>query len=1216
MTVPDRTTQGRPSGAPEPDEEVVVPASAFQQRIWLAERMDAAATYNVPLAWRVTGPPLDADTLRRALALLVARFEILRTRFEERDGTLRQRIGGPWSPRVDRVDLRGDGAPQDALHAWLGRAADEPFDPASGRLLTAALLETGGPDGQVLFVRLHHLVWDGESAQIFLRELADCYAQASGGGPKPGHRPLPAVAGPRGGHAQYRDFVAAQDGGDTGQRAAELAYWTDHLAGAPAHLDLSPSGPDPEGNGTVTVPLPAGLAARLRRVQQDQVCTLYQLAATALAAVLHRWTGRDDVVFGAPLAQRDDPRFAGLIGPCLNTVVLRSRPAADATLRDLLVSLRGEVLDAYQHSGVPFEKVVERLNPPRRSGRIPYADVTLSLETVPAEPPRLGGSTLVRLPLSSQDADYRAKFGLTVVLTLSGDTFEAAFSYRGDHAHRADVAQLAALYGRLLARLPETLGSRLDTLDLVADDAAELARLDAWENGGEAGPATTVPELLGRWVRRTPDAPAVDTARGVLTYAGLHRRALALAARLRPLCPADDPVVAVLLRRGEDLVVAMLAAWYAGAAFCPLDPDVPAARVGELLDDLGACAVIADGPSGAAHPAAAGLPVLDVPGAVDGRAVLDVPGAVDGRAVLDVPGAVDGRAVPDVPGAVDGCPVLDVPGAVDGRAVPDVPGVVDGCPVLDVPGAVDGRAVPDVVPGAVQGRAVPDVVSDAVDGRPVQDVVSDAVGGRPGQDRPATGPDAVGPHLASPQAAAYIVYTSGTTGRPKGVVVRHRGLAQLASWGRESFGLGPGDRTGQLLGVAFDATQWDVWSALASGGCVVPHEGAPAADDLADWLTRRRISVVLLATPLAEALWASGAALPRLRQLLVGAAALTRTPPAGTPYRIRNAYGPTESTVIALTHDLSGGATGPVNTIGRPIAGTRAEILDPAGQRCPAGVPGEIFLQGAGVAAGYWRRPELTAERFHGRAGPVYRTGDRGRWLLDGTVEYLGRADRQLKIRGHRIEPGEIEAALLRHPAVSSALVHGDPGRTPGLVAYLVAASPAAQRPDRTELLDDLRSRLPAPSVPEAYVWLDRLPLNASGKVDTARLPRPRREDLPVAAERTAPRDDTERRITAAWADVLGRDEIGVHDNFFDLGGNSLLLTRLHTSLTGRGFTALTLTALYEHTTVAALARFLTASEAQPAAPADGLRDRAARARRAMANRGPRGRAGVRGSDG
>ncbi|MFE9899190.1 non-ribosomal peptide synthetase [Streptomyces achromogenes] len=1102
MTVPDHTAQGRPPGAPEPDEEVVVPASAFQRRIRLAERMDAAATYNVPLAWRVTGPPLDAGTLRRALALLVARFEILRTRFEERDGTLWQRIGAPWSPRVDVVDLGGDGAPLEALHAWLGRAAGEPFDPASGRLLTAALLETGGPDGQVLFVCLHHLVWDGESAGIFLRELADCYAEASAGGP---HLPRPVVAGGRDGRAQYRDFVAAQEGGDPGLRAAELAYWTDHLAGAPAHLDLSPSGPDPEGNGTVTVPLPADLAARLRRVQQDQVCTLYQLAATALAAVLHRWTGRDDVVFGAPLARRDDPRFAGLLGPCLNTVVLRSRPAADATLRDLLVSLRDEVLDAYQHSGVPFEKVVERLNPPRRSGRTPYADVTLSLETVPAEPPVLGGASLVRLPLSSQGADYRAKFGLTVVLTLCGDTLEAAFSYRGDHAHRADVAQLAALYGRLLARLPETLGSRLDTLDLVAGDAAELARLDAWEDGGEAGPATTVPDLFGRWVRETPDAPAVDTERGVLTYAGLHRRALALAARLRPLCPAGDPVVAVLLCRGEDLVVAMLAAWYAGAAFCPLDPDAPAARVGELLDDLGACAVIADGPARAAHPATAGLPVLDVPG---------------------------------------------------------------------------------------------------------------AVAGRPGQDRPATGTDAVGPHLASAQAAAYIVHTSGTTGRPKGVVVRHRGLAQLVSWGRESFGLGPADRTGHLLGVAFDATQWDVWSALASGGCVVPHEGTPAADDVADWLTRRRVSVVLLATPLAEALWASGAALPRLRQLIIGAAALTRTPPAGTPYRIRNAYGPTESTVIALTHDLSGGATGPVNTIGRPIAGTRARILDPAGRRCPAGVPGEIVLRGAGVAAGYWRRPELTAERFDGPGGPGYRTGDRGRWLPDGTVEYLGRVDRQLKIRGHRIEPGEIEAALLRHPAVSSAVVHGDPDRTPQLVAYLVAASPAGPRPERAELLDGLRSRLPAHAVPEAYVWLDRLPLNASGKVDTARLPRPRREDLPVAAERTAPRDDTERRITAAWAEVLGRDEIGVHDNFFDLGGNSLLLTRLRTSLHGRGFAALTLTALYEHTTVAALARFLTASGTQPAAPADGLRDRAARARRAMADRGARGRGGLRGSDG
>lgn len=1097
MTVDEYATQGCPPSTPGTDSEVVVPASAFQQRIWIAERMDAAATYNVPLAWRVSGPPLDIDTLRRALEQLVARYEILRTGFEERDGTLHQRIGEPWSPRVYRIDLRDHSRPEAALQAWLRRAADEPFDPVSGQLLTAALLETGSVAGQVLFVCLHHLVWDGESAKIFLRELADCYTKASGDGPATKYRPLQTADGTCDGRTQYRDFVAAQDNGDTKQRASELAYWNDHLAGAPAYLDLSPSGPDRGRNGTVTVPMPAGLAARLRRVQQEQMCTLYQLTATALAAVLHRWTGRNDLVLGAPLAQRDDPRFAGLIGPCLNMVLLRSRPNADATLHDLLVHLRGEVLDAHQHSGVPFEKVVERLNPPRRPGRTPYADVTLSLETSPAEPPQLGGATLVRLPLSSEDADYRAKFGLTVVLTLSGDTIETTFSYRGDHCHRADVAQLAALYGRVLARLPETLDSRLDTLDLVAGDVEELAHLEACENGGEAGPPTTVPQLLSRWVRETPDAPAVDTARGVLTYAGLHRRALVLATRLQPLCPPDDAVIAVLLGRGEQLVVAMLAAWYAGAAFCPLDPDDPPSRTGELLDDLGACAVITQGRSNVARFAVAGVPVVEIPGAEDRAQEQDY--------------------------------------------------------------------------------------------------------------RVAAGTDTVGPRMASPQTAAYIVYTSGTTGKPKGVVVRHRSLAQLARWGRESLGLEPNDRTGQLLGVAFDATQWDVWSALASGGCVVPHEGAQVADNLAAWLTQRRVSVVLLATPLAEALWASEVALPHLRQLIVGAAALTRTPPDDTPYRIRNAYGPTESTVIALTHDLSGDNTGPMNTIGRPITGTRAEILDPAGKRCPAGVPGEIWLRGTGVSAGYWRRPELTAERFNGPDGASYRTGDLGRWLPDGTVEYLGRADRQLKLRGHRIEPGEIEAVLLRHPAVSSALVHGDSGRTPSLVAYLVAAR-AQRRPGNIELLNDLRSRLPAHLVPEAYVWLDRLPLNANGKVDTAELPRPRRKDLPVTADQTAPRGDTERRIVAAWAEVLRRDEIGVYDNFFDLGGNSLLLTRLHTSLSRRGFAALTLTELYEYPTVAALARFFETSETPAAASVDGLRDRAARARRAMGNRGPRGR--------
>ncbi|MBT2382946.1 non-ribosomal peptide synthetase [Streptomyces sp. ISL-11] len=1343
---------------------VAPPASGFQERVWLSERFAQDTAYNIVLAWRAP-QGLDHDLLQQALTLLVGRHEILRTAFAEDGGRLRQHIGAPWTPPLDRVDLRDAADPDPGIRAWVEEQAAQPFDPASGRLLRPALADLGDR-GRMLLLCLHHLVIDGESIPALLTELQQCYRAAEEGvdppapaaqyrdftaaqeaergsagraadlaywdrhlagappyaalpapgdaephgaialalpddlparlhplqqehglswfmvaatalaavlhrttgrrdvtfavpvstrdragfagliGPclntvvlrsrpaddatlldllrsvraevldafehrgapfeevverlnparEPGRTPyadvtlnmnlltgrtaplgdgtltpalmepigrretkfaltvtlvdqdgrlsgalsyrgdritsaeagrvarrltallgaLPSAlrlpldrleldgpaaaageAGPLGlpgRRVQYRDFVAAQEAErGTARRAADLAHWAEHLEGAPEYTEFpAPAVPGP--NGSVAVPLPADLLERMRPVQQAHGFSPYQLAAGALAALLHRWTGRDDVVFATPLAHRDHPGFAGLLGPCLNTVILRSRPAPDATLLDVLRSVRAEVLDAYEHGGAPFEEVVERLNPARRPGRTPYADVTLSLETEPGRPARLAGSPLARLPLAGDGAGHLGKLGLTVVLSLSGDTLGCRVAYRGDRYRRADVEQVAALFGRLLTVLPTALDTRVDALDLVGEEEEE--RLRGWEGGADAAPATSVPALVAHWVRHTPDAPAVTTAGGVLSYRDLHERARALAARIRPHLRAEDPVVALLFDRGEALVVAMLAAWYAGAAFCPVEPTAPAARVDALLADVDACAVLTADRQAAARLTATGATVLTLSGAGE-------------------------------------------PGA----------------------GPNGTRHAPD----------------------------------SPGEEAPAPGPEAV----------AYVVHTSGTTGEPKGVAVRHRSIAQLARWGQESFGLGPGDRIGWLLGVSFDATQWDVWSALASGSCVVPYEGPLAVTTLPRWLAERRVSVALLATPLAESVWAADPPLPHLRWMLVGAAALTRRPPRGTTYRVRNAYGPTESTVIALTHDLDAGDEGPLNTLGRPVAGTRVQVLDPYGRRCPAGVTGEIVLSGAGTAAGYWRRAELTRERFRpvgDGPGTAYRTGDRGRRLTDGTIEYLGRLDRQLKIRGYRIEPGEIEAELLRLPGVAAAVVHGDPLRSPSLVAYLVAG--AGPRPVTAELLERLRSRLPSPMVPEAVVWLAALPLAPSGKVDTARLPRPGRADLPVAAARVAPSGGTEELIAGAWAEVLGLAEVGVHDNFFDLGGNSISLANLHALLVERLATELPLVALFEHPTVAAMARSLTGPPAPPTGSRNSaLRERAARARQAASRR-------------
>ena len=535
----------------------------------------------------------------------------------------------------------------------------------------------------------------------------------------------------------------------------------------------------------------------------------------------------------------------------------------------------------------------------------------------------------------------------------------------------------------------------------------------------------TVLELVAKQVAARPDAPAVESAAGVLTYRALDRRANALAARLRTALRGDDPVVAVVLDRGPDFVVAMLAAWKAGAAFCPVDPAAPADRVKFILDDVGASAVV--------------------------------------------------------------------------------------------------REVPP----------------DEADGEP-----------------------------ATPSSLAYVLYTSGTTGTPKGVEVTHANLANLVSWFVASLGLAPDDRGSHLGSVGFDVTQVEVWPYLAAGACVVPHEPPVVAGDVPGWLRDRRITRAMLVTPLAETVWALGEPLPSLRTMMVGGAALAQPLPR-LPYPVHNFYGPTECTVLATAHVLTAGDG---NVIGRPISGVDVTIVD-----------GEIHILGACVARGYRGRPTLTRQRFT-PAG--YRTGDRGRWRPDGTIEYLGRLDRQVKVRGHRIEPGDVEARLCADPLVANAVVRG---ASDGLLAYLVPRPGAAR--DTSAVLDRLAGWV---AVTPGVVWLDGFPLTANGKVDVAALPEPAR-----TVEYVEPVGDVERRIAGVWSSVLEVDAVGLHDNFFDLGGNSLLLATLRARLQAELGAPVPMTMLFARPTVGELAKAL--------GPADGVTpdvdDAVARARRARARR-------------
>ncbi len=1038
----DRFTGQLPAAGPGPAEPIVAdgppaefPAASFQERILLAERMDPNAhRYLVPLLWRVTGT-LDLPALETALAALVRRHEILRTRFIVRDGRLCQAVGEPWQPRIRRQ-------PVTDIEGWLHAELAEPIDPAAGQPLRLALLS--GPDGQLLALTVHHLAWDLESAPVLWQELA---ALCRGAEPAP--------------PTQYREFVAAQQRFEnTQQYQADLAYWRQALAGASAYPAL-PAPASTEPSGAVPVPLPADLGARLADLQTRQGVSWFMAAATALAAVLHRYTDTDDLCLGLPVDNRELAGDGPLFGPCLNTVVLRSRPAAGATVGQLLAGIRESLLTALEHRLLPFETVVNQLNPPRQPGATPFAEVMLNVNIATGDPIRLGDAELNPVTVPAQ-WDYDTKFAITLTVTELDGQLGAMLAYRGDRLAATDARQLASLFGLVLGSLPELLDTPVATVELTTP--AELQRLAGFEAGPPAAPPSSIPAMMAERAAAFADRPAIRTEDGELSYTELDRAVGALAARLRAAAGHGRPdgVVALLLDRGPELVIAELASWRAGFPYCPIDPSYPAERIEFLLSDLSAVAAVTDRPELAELATTRSVPVVN-----------------------------------------------------------------------PVTGPADG------------------VLADAA--------------------------------LPDPDSPACLIYTSGTTGQPKGSIWRHRGIAQLARWHIDTLAVTERDRASLLASVGFDGAQWELWPYLAAGACVLPYRKPIAVSEVVDWLDAQRISMCFMPTPLAEVM-VSGRRQPRhLRWLTIGGTTFTTRLPADAGYRVCNAYGPSENTVVGSVLLIDRDNTRPVNDVGRPIQGTSVAIVDDAGQRVPAGVPGEILLGGVAVADGYWRRPELTAQRF--LPGPWYRTGDRGRWSQDGHLMFSGRTDRQLKVRGYRIEPHEIEVALQRDPLVRQALVTGGPDSSPALVGYLVATDPAVR--DSAAVIDRLANRLPAFMIPDALVWLPELPTSVHGKLDLAGLPRPGRTELLAggAGPAAAPRTGSERQLAAVWTELLGLDEVGVLDSFFDLGGNSLKLSMLHARLEALLGRELPIHRLFEFSTIRALARWLDGEQPDGGSP-------------------------------
>ncbi|HEX2210446.1 MAG TPA: amino acid adenylation domain-containing protein [Longimicrobium sp.] len=1051
-----------------------LPLSYGQERLWFLNRLEPENTaYNHPLALRLEGA-LDAAALERALGEVVRRHESLRTVFPERNGAPVQQVlpfTGLALPAED-LSWMADAAREAALRQAMDDEAGRHFDLAAGPVFIPRLLRLGAEE-HVLLLSLHHISIDGGSLPALFRELWTLYDAFCEGR----ESPLAELA------VQYPDFAVWQREQLRGEVVdRQLAYWKERMAGAAPLLELPTDRPRPVmqsyRGASEPVHVPGALTERLEALARAEGTTLYMVMLGAWQVLLGRYASTDDVVVGSPIAGRTRHEVEELIGFFVNTLVLRTDLSGDPAFREVLRRVRDVTLGAYEHQDVPFERLVEELQPQRTLSHSPLFQVMFNLHLDRPAETEQG----VRWRLMDTNRGT-TKFDITLALAHAADGLHGEMEYASDLFDRATIQRMMGHLLRVLEQVADDADARISDLALLAE--AERARVvDEW-NRTEAGypSRASIHQLIAEQAARTPDAAAVVFGGASLTYRELDARANRLANHLVHLGVTPEARVGICLERSAEMVIAMLAVLKAGAAYLPLDPSYPADRLAYMLEDSGA-------------------PLLVTQAAL--------------RTLLPT----------------------------------------DGVKVVSVD--EDASAI------ALEPAGAPRAAVDAAN-------------------------------------AAYVIYTSGSTGRPKGVQVTHGNAVSFFAGMDERVG-GPVPGTWlAVTRISFDIHVLELLWTLARGFKVVVQPEADRARDgesIAEQIRRHAVTHLQCTPSLAGMLIAESGieSVSGLERLLLGGEALPADLAAQVtavlPQGLINMYGPTETTVWSATHAVDAG--GPV-LIGRPIANTRVYVLDGAMRPQPAGVPGELFIGGAGVTRGYHDRPGLTADRFvpdpfSAEPGArLYRTGDRARWTertdalthsRTPALEYLGRLDSQVKIRGFRIEPGEIESVLRRHAGVEECAVVVRDGR---LVAYVVGTAQG----------DALRAHvgagLPDYMVPNAFVALDALPLTPNGKLDRRALPAP---EYASAASSLPPRNELERRVAEVWQAVLGVEAVGVSDNFFDLGGTSMLLTRVFAGLREMR-SGLRMVDLFRYTTVESLAGHLGADEADAASALSESRSRA-----------------------
>jgi amino acid adenylation domain-containing protein len=1084
------------------EEIFVFPTSYSQQRLWFIEQLEPNnPAYNIFDVITFTDA-LDEDALRRSLDELARRHETLRTTFAANDGRPMQVVSPPLPRSLSCVDLShlSEQERQTELQRLSTEEASRAFDLQRGPLWRTTLARLSATE-HVLLVTMHHIVSDAWSMQLLTGELEILYAAYRSGEESPLEE-LP---------IQYADFAVWQREwlqGDELER--QLKYWRERLAGAPEVLELPTDKHRPLTLSSQGASQPLSISKRLteqlKLLSQREGVTLFMTLLAAFKTLLHCYAGQEDIVVGSPVANRGQQELESLIGFFTNTLALRTDMSGDPSFRQLLGRVREVCLGAYAHQDLPFEKLVEELEPERSLSHAPLVQVMFQLISNHAS----AEEEATVLSAEEEDAgadDLRVESG-TVVSEIGVDLFESDGRLRGRIEYSTDLfahATIRRMMGhwlRLLEAIAEDAEQRLSELPLMSE--AERRQL-LFEWNATKRPYSTeqrLHQLFEAQAERDPSAIAVVFEEEQLSYGELNQRANKLARFLRGLGVGPEVSVAHCLERSVEAVVAMLGILKAGGVCVAVAPEYPQERLAFMLRDSLTAVIL-----------------------------------------------TQQKFLPRLPESSARVVCLDA----------------------------EWEQI------AVESGVNLENMTDA-------------------------------------DSAAFIIYTSGSTGQSKGVMLSHRGLSNRIQWGQEAHQLCVDDRVLQHFSYCFDFAVWEIFTALGAGARLVMARpgGQQDAAYLAGLIAAQQVTVAGFVPSMLDLLLDEpGVERCRsLRRIFCGGEALTVELQERCLNRLdaelQNTYGPTEASIdvtfwVCVREDEQRKTV----PIGRPIANTQLYVLDRRLRPVPAGVPGELHIGGQSLARGYLHHPALTAEKFipnlfsHEPGARLYKTGDLARYLADGAIEFIGRLDHQIKLRGFRVEPGEIEAVLGQHPGVREALVMARDRAPEGkqLVAYLVANRNGAALNGELQgaLRGFLKERLPDYMIPSAFVELEAWPLLPSGKVNRRALPDPSETHRSVEASYVAPQTELERAIAAIWQELFGLEQISVESNFFELGGHSLIMVRVHSRLREALRREVPLIDLFRYPTIGSLAKFLGGEQGDNSSSQQ-INERAER-QRAAANR-------------